>query len=30
MTIRLVELEICTMMMSGAPVGADEGNKKAQ
>ena len=30
MTIRLVELEICTMMMSGALVGADEGNKKEQ
>ena len=30
MTIRLVELEICTMMMSGALVGADEGNKKVQ
>ena len=29
MTIRLVELEICTMMMSGALVGADEENKKA-
>ena len=29
MTIRLVELEIFTMMMSGALVGADEGNKKA-
>ena len=29
MTIRLVELEICTMKMSGALVGADEENKKA-
>ena len=29
MTIRLVELEICTVMMSGALVGADEGNEKA-
>ena len=29
MTIRLFELEICTMMMSGALVGADEENKKA-
>ena len=29
MTIRLVELEICTVMMSGALVGADKGNKKA-
>ena len=29
MTIRLVELEICTVMMSGALVGADEENKKA-
>ena len=29
MTIRLVELEMCTVMMSGALVGADDGNKKA-
>ena len=29
MTIRLVELEICTVMMSGALVGADEENKNA-
>ena len=29
MTIRLVELEICTVMMSGSLVGANEENKKA-
>ena len=29
MTIRLVELEMCAVMMSGALVGADEENKKA-
>ena len=28
MTIRLVELELCAVMMSGALLGADEENRK--